>query len=577
MPQRRKKKISASLYTIAWFCVTDEEGALARASLDLLHEAPDFSTPSDGYYTYGEIQRQHDIHNTVAHNIVIIRSVESGKIAMGKASSQGPLQSSFPNLRLAFVVGIAAGLPTGRPPKDIYKGDVVVAAPVHGNDAVIEYDYAELHGDHNYRPKRHAENTASELRECFARWYEDYSDDDTAVQDILKSLVKRKEKFSAPNFDEDVLFRPENVHLNPLVRDCASCRETYHNHRIRPTRKEDGCYPLKVRKGLVLTGSSLIKSADARERIYQSFPEALCVDMESAVLMDTWHPLVVRGISDYGDSHYDWNWVWYASATASAVAKSIIRTLRVPDFVVNANQRRATAPSPSWFQNAPLTPPSPASRASSIDSATPPLADPMPQIVEQTGQSRSTTADAPQDVVPRDENATKSMSDRLIAISENPAMMLQAIALIESGADLTATDVYGNTVLHHSVKHQSTALTKKVLAKTPSTAGQANHQGRNPLHLCASDLTRDSVKHARLLIRAGMGCSWFDADVKDGVFKNGRTALEYTVAKYPTDHSKDMLLQLLTAGARPNPSRSMWQQYGKIQTDYERQHNGRRS
>ena len=65
--------------------------------------------------------------------------------------------------------------------------------------------------------------------------------------------------------------------------------------------------------------------------VMSRYPHALCVDMESAVLMEGWHPLIIRGISDYADSHYNWNWVIYASAAAAAVAKSVIEMLYIRD------------------------------------------------------------------------------------------------------------------------------------------------------------------------------------------------------------------------------------------------------
>ena len=89
--------------------------------------------------------------------------------------------------------------------------------------------------------------------------------------------------------------------------------------------------PLKVHRGLVLTGDTLIRDAEWKAKLICKHPRALCVDMESAVLMDAWHPLIIRGISDYADSHYNWNWVAYASAAAAAVAKSIIETMYVRD------------------------------------------------------------------------------------------------------------------------------------------------------------------------------------------------------------------------------------------------------
>jgi nucleoside phosphorylase len=574
----QKKKIPARLYTIAWFCVTQEEAALARACLDHLHEPPDFSGPSDGYYTYGEIQGHHGIHN-----IVIIKSAGSGKVAMGTASAKGPLEASFPNLRLAFVVGIAAGLPTGNPPKDIYKGDVVVATPLHGHDAVIEYDYAELHDDYSFQPKHHTDKTALQLRNCFDRWHENFLDDDTTSHDILKSLIERNQSFRAPEPHEDVLFLPENVHVNPStsVRDCAGCRESYQDRRLRPTQHAGGCYPLNVHRGQVLTGSSLIKSADARERIFQSFPEALCVDMESAVLMDTWHPLIVRGISDYGDSHYDWKWTQYASATASAVAKSIIQTMRVSESLVAQEVSFMPVVRPESAtgegSNVSSSPPSTAPRPSTESEASQPSS--AVSVTTTASTERATEVEEHTSVNPvahERTNTNDASSSRLLQLSESTEWTRSAVALIENGADVTLKDEHGNTALHYAVGHDNTTLAKALIARSPTLVVQKNHQGQTPLHVCVMDLNQHSLAHAKRLLLVSRGKSWFDPDARDGPY-NGKTVLEHTIAKYPTDHSKSLLRQLLRVGASwPNSGRSVCRDYVEIRAEYERNYYGRR-
>jgi len=56
--------------------------------------------------------------------------------------------------------------------------------------------------------------------------------------------------------------------------------------------------------------------------------------MEAAGLMDDFPCLVIRGISDYADSHKNWKWQQYAAATAAAYAKTLL-SLVTPQAVDN--------------------------------------------------------------------------------------------------------------------------------------------------------------------------------------------------------------------------------------------------
>jgi nucleoside phosphorylase len=243
------------------------------------------------------------------------------------ASAKEPLTSNFPKLQHAFVVGISGGLCTVDSDKGLHKGDVVVAHAVNSNPAVIQYDLQEAKGRSRFQPRDVSDKTARHLQSCFNTWYGEYNKGNERIRD---SLAKSCESFPRPNFDDDSLFRPKDRHRG-AAGDCTECRRRYRT-RYRPRKKEVGTTSLlKVHRGLVLTGDTLIRCDKAKAELMGRHPHALCVDMESAVLMEGWHPLIIRGISDYTDSHYNWNWVEYASAAAAAVAKSVIEMLYIRD------------------------------------------------------------------------------------------------------------------------------------------------------------------------------------------------------------------------------------------------------
>ena len=193
-----KEKIEADMYTIAWFCVTDEERNAATDILDCWYEAPK-RLNGDTYCSYGSIEGHHG-----THYVVMIRPEKPGKAAMMAASAKEPLMSNFPKLQHAFVVGISGGLCTVDSDKGLYKGDVVVAHAVNGNLAVIQYDLQEAKGRSNFQPREVSDKTARNLQSCFNTWYEEYN---RRNQKILDSLVKSCESFPIPSSDDDSLFR----------------------------------------------------------------------------------------------------------------------------------------------------------------------------------------------------------------------------------------------------------------------------------------------------------------------------------------------------------------------------------
>ncbi|KAK8171428.1 hypothetical protein BKA80DRAFT_8320 [Phyllosticta citrichinensis] len=82
---------------------------------------------------------------------------------------------------------------------------------------------------------------------------------------------------------------------------------------------------------MIASGDSVIKSAKARDSIAQELKvendvDCLCFEMEAAGL-DDFPCLVVRGISDYADSHKNDRWQRYAAMTAAAFVKELLQNI----------------------------------------------------------------------------------------------------------------------------------------------------------------------------------------------------------------------------------------------------------
>ena len=81
----------------------------------------------------------------------------------------------------------------------------------------------------------------------------------------------------------------------------------------------------EIHYGLVASGDQLIRSAANATEISKRVGgnDVLCFEMEAAGIMTQFPCIVIRGISDYADSHKN-AWQHYAAATAVACAKELL-------------------------------------------------------------------------------------------------------------------------------------------------------------------------------------------------------------------------------------------------------------
>lgn len=76
--------------------------------------------------------------------------------------------------------------------------------------------------------------------------------------------------------------------------------------------------------GPIASGNQVMKNAVQRDEISRDAGWALCFEMEAAGVVNDFPSLVVRGISDYADSHKNDDWHAYAAAVAAGCAKELL-------------------------------------------------------------------------------------------------------------------------------------------------------------------------------------------------------------------------------------------------------------
>lgn len=129
-------------------------------------------------------------------------------------------------------------------------------------------------------------------------------------------------RFQFPGRDLDLLFESRYLHKGEKG-NCFECNPAGLVKRL----KRDTVLPL-VHYGLIATADTLMRDAEYRDAMRKS-DGVLCFEMEAAGLMDSIPCIIIRGISDYADSHKNYLWQPYASLTAAAYAKDLLDSIPV--------------------------------------------------------------------------------------------------------------------------------------------------------------------------------------------------------------------------------------------------------
>ncbi|QGA16224.1 hypothetical protein EYB26_003891 [Talaromyces marneffei] len=246
------------------------------------------------------------------------------------------LISTFPHVQYTLMVGIGGGAPNNS--NDIRLGDVVVSKPVGKYSGVIQYDYGktiqggqfEQTGTLNSPPQVLLTHIAHLQAIQLARSEDTISH---IVSDVLERNPDMKRRFTPPSQHTDYLFQLSYHHINKEI-DCGHCDKKQFIHR--PLRQNRTPY---IHYGLIASGDQVMKDSETRDRLAQQLG-ILCFEMEGAGLMNQLPTLVIRGISDYCDSHKQKQWQGYAALIAAAYAKLLLTV--VPAYSYNTCDIKTT-------------------------------------------------------------------------------------------------------------------------------------------------------------------------------------------------------------------------------------------
>ncbi|KAK5049114.1 hypothetical protein LTR84_005537 [Exophiala bonariae] len=306
------------------------------------------------------------------HNCVLVHMAQMGKVSA--ASSAVWVKASFTRIKLALVVGICGAAPISSVGEEIILGDIILS------EALIQYDFGRQYPT-TFQTKHTLDDQPGraplEVRALLNRLRTD-----RGRQRLQKKVVqylsdpKLPVKYTRyPGANADVLFEPSYRHVHRARADCSICTE---NREIcyqaaaatcdeircdldRRLPRERLCHETPpgsqthcpfIHIGRMASGDTVMKSAEHRD-ILSRREAVIAFEMEGIGVWDHFPSLVIKGASDYSDSHKNKAWQVYAAGTAAACAKAFLT-----EWISGAHPIRDDLLPIRLLQSSPYSPPS---------------------------------------------------------------------------------------------------------------------------------------------------------------------------------------------------------------------------
>lgn len=332
MTIQQRNALPNEQYTVGWICVLQCDLNAARLVLHTfgtIHaDRPNqYDTNDKNVYLLGELE---------GHNVVVA-TLPNGQYGSSKATSVAEnLLRSFANIRIGLLVGTAGGAPSAK--NDVRLGDIVVGVPRNGHAGILHYRSGKNVQDEEFqcttnhdRPPARLLGAVSLLQSKL--FIEDPDGITNCVAQALHGRPPRTVKeHGRPDPSSDRLYVSSFTHRDQS-RHCADICDSDPIHIIDRTNWSERTAEPEVFLGLIASADELMKNASDRDTLSRE-RDVLCFEMEAAGLADNFPCLVVRGISNYADTHKNKRWQEYAALVAAAYATKLLGVI-APERVVH--------------------------------------------------------------------------------------------------------------------------------------------------------------------------------------------------------------------------------------------------
>ncbi|KAL6817517.1 hypothetical protein V8C40DRAFT_276873 [Trichoderma camerunense] len=275
------------------------------------------------------------------YDVVLALLPNMGTVAAAGAAAS--FRSSYPNLQLAFLVGICGGVPKGDG-NEIHLGDVIISKSAVQYDLGKQYHEAfvirDTVDDTLGRPNKN-------IRSLVASFQTEHIRDQLQqkaclyLKDLQSAAAKKRrpQNYQYPGINNDKLFKTSHIHKHRGKQqlpckvcddqtdafceqaakescDKVGCDETELEKRTDLEMRGSTGYP-EIFVGRIASGNSVMKSGEHRDRIAEE-QKVIALEMEGAGVWDEIPCIIVKGVCDYADSHKNDLWQRYAAATAAS-------------------------------------------------------------------------------------------------------------------------------------------------------------------------------------------------------------------------------------------------------------------
>jgi nucleoside phosphorylase len=257
------------------------------------------------------------------HNVVIacLPAGQIGNNAAAVVSTQ--MQSSFIRIRFGLMVGIGGGVPSAE--RDIRLGDIVVSQPDKGHSGVIQYDFGKTVPG-RFDRTGFMNTPPAILLHALAKLRANHMRHKSNMLTHISAFALLPE-FRRENTSPDILYEASYEHAGGP--NCDNCNK---DRQVKRAAR-NGC-DINIHYGTIASGNQVIRDGTIRDQLSAQFGGVLCFEMEAAGLMNSFPCLIIRGISDYADSHKNKRWQAYAAATAAAYAKDLLSVIPASEVAI---------------------------------------------------------------------------------------------------------------------------------------------------------------------------------------------------------------------------------------------------
>ncbi|KAI1856210.1 hypothetical protein JX265_011722 [Neoarthrinium moseri] len=313
-----RRRLQHDNYTVAILCPMAVELTPVIDLFDEHHENLSLSRDQNAY-SLGKMGQ---------HNVVVTTVWKISTIPASIAITQ--LLNDFGKIRFVLLVGVAGGIPYEAGNRDIRLGDVVVSEARGRFGGVVQLDLGKSTEDGFVRTG-HLDSVPRALASNVEQLKAYLSSAENLISrhlnELLRKYPNKKKEYCHPGPEFDHLFKASYHHTGGET--CGNCDTA---QTIR--RRQRNRLGPKIHYGTIGSSNAVVETVKTRHQLQDQ--EILCVEMEAAGVMEAFPCLVIRGISDYADSHKNKDWQAYAAATAAAYTKELL--LRIPPVSVKHTQ-----------------------------------------------------------------------------------------------------------------------------------------------------------------------------------------------------------------------------------------------